>query len=48
VLIFPVMEVAYIVGWMLIPEEVPLGMQVPYAPPPPPAPPVPPSNPQTY
>jgi phage shock protein C len=48
VLIFPVMEVAYIVGWMLIPEEVPLGMQAPYAPPPPPAPPVPPSNPQTY
>ncbi|MGB8477239.1 MAG: PspC domain-containing protein [Acidobacteriaceae bacterium] len=48
VLIFPVMEIAYVVGWMLIPEEVPLGMQSPFVPPPPPAPPAPPSNPQTY
>ena len=32
VLIFPVMEVAYVVGWMVIPEEVPFGMQAPYAP----------------
>ena len=47
VLIFPVMEVAYVVAWMLIPEEVPFGMQMPYVPPPPPVPPAPPSNPQT-
>lgn len=50
VLIFPVMEIAYVVAWMLIPEEVPLGVQVPpYVPPPPPPPPppAPPSNSQT-
>ena len=47
VLIFPVMEVAYVVAWMLIPEEVPFGMQMPYVPPPPPVPPAPPSNPQS-
>ena len=50
VLIFPVMEVAYVVAWMLIPEEVPFGVQGTYVPPPPPppAPPAPPSNPQTF
>ncbi len=47
VLIFPVMEIAYVVGWMLIPEEVPLGA-APYVPPPPPVPPAPPTSPQTF
>jgi phage shock protein PspC (stress-responsive transcriptional regulator) len=48
VLIFPVMEVAYVVGWMLIPEEVPFGIQPPYVPPAPPPPPASPSGPQAY
>lgn len=47
VLIFPVIEIAYLVAWLLIPEEVPLGMQPPMAPAPPVVPP-PPSNPQSY
>lgn len=48
VLIFPVMEIAYVVGWMMIPEEVPYWMRPPVPPPPPPNVPPPPSNPQAY
>ena len=47
VLIFPVIEIAYLVSWLLIPEEVPLGMQPPLPPRAPIVPP-PPSNPQSY
>ena len=45
VLIFPVMEIAYLVAWMLIPEEIPLMPPPPFVPP---VPPPPPSNPQAY
>ena len=48
VLIFPVMEIGYIVAWMLIPEEVPMMAQPPFVSPAPPVPPPPPSNPQAY
>ncbi len=46
ILIFPILEIAYLIAWLLIPEEVPL-MSPPYVPPPP-APQPPPTNPQSY